>query len=235
MYFNPWTLPAGCLQFGHNSPLSHGAHGAPFSMLAVTNLACVRGDRRLFSGLDFSLEAGGYLHVRGENGAGKTSLLRMLCGLSPAAEGEIRWQGRPIGELDEAFRQVVLYFGHHNALKDDLTPLENLRLAAAFHGQWLGETQAFDLLQRAGLRGREDLPVRVLSQGQKRRTALARLLCSRARLWILDEPFVALDVAAVDWLAGIIAAHVGNGGCVVLTSHQEVLIPGTSGQSLNLS
>lgn len=204
-------------------------------MLAVTNLACVRGDRRLFSGLEFSLAAGGYLHVVGENGAGKTSLLRMLCGLSPAAEGEIRWQGQRIDELDDEFRQSVLYFGHHNALKEELTPLENLRLAAAFHGQRLSEEQAFDLLQHAGLRGREDLPVRVLSQGQKRRTALARLLCSQARLWILDEPFVALDVAAVDWLAGIIATHVSNGGCAVLTSHQDVSIPGIVGQRLSLS
>lgn len=204
-------------------------------MLAVAHLACVRGDRRLFSGLEFSLEAGGCLHVAGENGAGKTSLLRILCGLSPAEEGEIRWQGRPVGELGDEYRQAVLYFGHHNALKEELTPLENLRIAAALSGLTLTEETAFELLQRAGLRGREDLPVRVLSQGQKRRASLARLLCSRAPLWILDEPFVALDVAAVSWLAGIIGAHLAGGGCVVLTSHQDVAIPGSVAQTLRLS
>jgi heme exporter protein A len=204
-------------------------------MLAVTHLACVRGDRRLFSGLEFSLEAGGYLHVAGENGAGKTSLLRMLCGLSPAEEGEIRWQGELTSALGDAYRQDVLYFGHHNALKEELTGLENLRIASALHGRSLSEDRACELLQRAGLGGREDLPVRVLSQGQKRRVALARLLCSQAKLWILDEPFVALDVAAVSWLAGIIGAHVAAGGCVVLTSHQEVAIPGGRAQTLRLS
>ena len=204
-------------------------------MLSISNLACVRGDRRLFSGLAFSLEPGGRLHVGGENGAGKTSLLRILCGLSPAEEGEIRWQGRPIREIGDAYRQDVLYLGHHHALKEDLTALENLRIAAALAGVRLNEDEGVDLLRRAGLRGREYLPVRVLSQGQKRRVALARLLCSRAPLWILDEPFVALDVAAVGWLAGIVGAHVAGGGMAVLTSHQEVEIPGGVAQTLRLA
>lgn len=210
-------------------------------MLSVSNLACVRGDRRLFSGLAFSLEAGGRLHVGGENGAGKTSLLRILCGLSPAEEGEIRWQGKSLRELGDEYFQSVLYLGHHNALKEDLTALENLHISAALAGVRLsegedeGEDEGVDLLRRAGLLGREDLPVRVLSQGQKRRVALARLLCSRAPLWILDEPFVALDVAAVGWLAGVIGAHVAGGGMAVLTSHQDVEIPGGTAQMLSLS
>ena len=204
-------------------------------MLSISDLACVRGDRRLFSGLAFSLGPGGRLHVGGENGAGKTSLLRILCGLSPAEAGEIRWQGRPIGELGDEYRQAVLYLGHYNALKEDLTALENLRATAALAGVHLDEEEGIDLLRRAGLLGREDLPVRVLSQGQKRRVALSRLLWSKAPLWILDEPFVALDVAAVDWLAGVIGAHVAGGGMAVLTSHQEVDIPGGVAQTLRLS
>ncbi len=204
-------------------------------MLSVSNLACVRGDRRLFSGLAFSLETGGRLHVGGENGAGKTSLLRILCGLSPAEEGEIRWRGAPIHDLGDEYRQAVLYLGHHNALKEELTALENLRVTAALAGVRLDEDEGVDLLRRAGLLGREDLPVRVLSQGQKRRVALARLLWSRSPLWILDEPFVALDVAAVAWLAGVVGAHVAGGGLAVLTSHQDVEIPGGVAQTLRLS
>lgn len=204
-------------------------------MLSTSDLVCVRGDRRLFSGLAFTLAPGGRLHVGGENGAGKTSLLRMLCGLSPPDAGEICWQGTPIGRLGDEYRQAVLYLGHHNALKDDLTALENLRTAAALAGVRVDDDAGVDLLRRAGLAGREDLPVRVLSQGQKRRVALAHLLWSKAPLWILDEPFVALDVAAVNWLAEIIGTHVAEGGLVVLTSHQEVIIPGGVAQTLVLS
>lgn len=203
-------------------------------MLSVSDLACARGDRSLFSGLCFTLEAGGRLHVGGENGAGKTSLLRILCGLSPPDAGEIRWQGKAIGRLGEEYRRAVLFLGHHNALKDDLTALENLRIAATLAGARLDEDEGVDLLRRAGLAGREHLPVRVLSQGQKRRAALARLLWNKAPLWILDEPFVALDAAAVDWLAGIIGAHVAGGGMAILTSHQEVDIPGGAPQTLRL-
>ncbi len=203
-------------------------------MLAVSHLACMRGDRRLFSDLSFTLAAGERLQVGGENGVGKTSLLRILCGLASAEEGEIFWQGASIRELGDAFRQSVFYLGHHNALKDDLTAVENLRISALLDGVRLTEDAAFELLHRAGLRGREDLPVRVLSQGQKRRVALARLLCTPAPLWILDEPFVALDVAAVDWLAQRLGAHVAQGGLLILTSHQEVDILAGKVQTLML-
>lgn len=203
-------------------------------MLTTTELSCVRGDRRLFSGLGFTLEAGGRLHVGGENGVGKTSLLRILCGLSPADAGEIRWEGETIGELGDEYRKAVLYLGHHNALKEELTALENLQTAAALAGVAVDEARGLELLGRVGLAGREELPVRFLSQGQKRRVALARLLWSPAPLWVLDEPFVALDVAAVSWLAQIIGAHVAAGGMAILTSHQDVEIPGGVARMLRI-
>lgn len=204
-------------------------------MLTATELACVRGDRRLFSGLGFSLESGGRLHVTGENGSGKTSLLRMLCGLSPPETGEIRWQGETIAHLGDEYRKAVLYLGHHNALKEELTALENLRISAALAGVALEDAEGVELLGRVGLAGREELPVRFLSQGQKRRVALARLLWSPAPLWVLDEPFVALDAAAVAWLADVIATHLAAGGMAVLTSHQEVDIGAGVAQTLRLS
>jgi len=195
-------------------------------MLSTSDLSCVRGDRRLFSGLGFELEPGGRLHIGGENGAGKTSLLRILCGLSPPDAGEIRWQGEPVGSLGDEYRKAVLYLGHHNALKEELTALENLQTSAALAGVCVGDAQGMTILRRVGLAGREELPVRFLSQGQKRRVALARLLWSQAPLWVLDEPFVALDAAAVGWLAQIIGDHVAGGGMAILTSHQDVEIPG---------
>ncbi len=233
------------LRRGHIEPLEFVASGlsgiivlwprAVLTMLSVSHLACLRGDRRLFSGVAFTLQAGERLHVSGENGAGKTSLLRILCGLASPEEGEIRWQGSPIDELGEEYRQSLLYLGHHNALKEELTALENLRFTAALRGVFINEDESVGLLRRAGLTGREDLPVRVLSQGQKRRVALARLLWCKAPLWVLDEPYVALDAAAVTWLAGIIGAHVAAGGMAVLTSHQEVDIPGGTAQFLRLA
>jgi len=204
-------------------------------MLTATDLACVRGDRRLFAGLGFTLESGGRLHVTGENGSGKTSLLRMLCGLSPAEAGEIRWQGETIANLGDAYRKAVLYLGHHNALKEELTALENLRTTAALAGVAVEALEGTDLLGRVGLAGREELPVRFLSQGQKRRVALSRLLWSPSPLWILDEPFVALDSAAVNWLADVVSQHLSRGGMAVLTSHQEVAITGGVAQTLRLT
>ncbi|MEI8157507.1 MAG: cytochrome c biogenesis heme-transporting ATPase CcmA [Burkholderiales bacterium] len=195
-------------------------------MLSAHGLTCVRGDRRLFVGLDLSVDAGEWLHVRGENGAGKTSLLRLLAGLSQPAEGEIRWCGQPIRDTDSTYRQNLLFFGHHGALKEDLTALENLAFAAAMDGVELQESNAMQALYRFGLKGREELPVRVLSAGQKRRVMLARLATRKAKLWVLDEPFTALDVKAVELLSVLISEHVAGGGMAVLTSHQTMPIPG---------
>jgi heme exporter protein A len=195
-------------------------------MLSAHGLSCMRGERRLFAELDLAVEAGQWLHVRGENGAGKTSLLRLLAGLAQPADGEVRWCGQPIRQSESDYRSHLLYFGHHGALKEDLSALENLSFAAATDGAMLSETQAIAALFRVGLRGREDLPIRVLSAGQKRRVMLARMATRNVKLWILDEPFTALDIKAVDLLSKLLGEHLANGGMVVLTSHQAVPLAG---------
>ena len=203
-------------------------------MLEANNLECVRGERRLFAGVGFRLEAGELLYLQGRNGAGKTSLLRMLIGLLPPEAGEIRWQGENIRRLGEDYRAHLCYLGHLNAIKEELTPLENLLAAAQLADEPLAEDDALDALEQVGLGGREDLACRYLSQGQKRRVALARLVQEKRALWVLDEPFVALDVAAVDWLAGLIGAHLQRGGLAVMTTHQPVNIPAGAVRELRL-
>ncbi len=195
-------------------------------MFCVSNLSCSRGDRRLFSGVSFSLQPGQWLHLEGNNGVGKTSLLRLVCGLSALEEGEIHWQDQAVGKDPQAFRANLAYLGHQLALKDELSPLENLRIDAAIAGRQLTLPDAMKALAQMGLRGRENLPVRVLSQGQKRRTALARLLVSTAKLWVLDEPFVALDTAAQNALSQVLNGHLAKQGMVLLTSHQAVSLGG---------
>ncbi len=197
-------------------------------MLEVIDLECRRGDRRLFNHLDFGLPSGTLLHVRGRNGTGKTTLLRALCGLLTPEEGEIRWNGESIHELREEYNRDLLYFGHLNGIKGDLTGVENLRIAATLDDDDASNDSLWSALARIGLRGFEDLPTRMLSQGQKKRVALARLIVSGAPLWVLDEPFTALDLDAVELLQGLIAEHVAGGGMAVLTTHQEV--PLTDGQ-----
>jgi heme exporter protein A len=195
-------------------------------MLSVSDLSCVRGDKRLFSGVSFSLKAGEWLHLQGDNGTGKTSLLRIVCGLAHAHNGGIAWQGHDIAKDADAFRASLAYLGHNLALKDELSALENLQADAAIAGRGLQRSDALAALAQLGLRGREHLPVRVLSQGQKRRAALARLIASTAALWVLDEPFVALDKHAQDVLGGIISNHVAKGGMALFTSHQPVEMAG---------
>ncbi len=195
-------------------------------MLSAHGLSCVRGERQLFAQLDLAVDAGQWLHVRGENGAGKTSLLRLLAGLAQPAEGDVRWCGQPIRQDGSGYRKHLLFFGHQGALKEDLSALENLSFAAAMDGATLPEAQALASLYRVGLRGREDLPVRVLSAGQKRRVMLARMATHHAKLWILDEPFTALDVKAVDLLSKLLNEHLAKGGIAILTSHQTLPIAG---------
>jgi heme exporter protein A len=197
-------------------------------MLEVVNLECQRGDRRLFTDLGFSLEKGELLHLHGHNGSGKTTLLRTICGLIQPTQGEVRWDGTDIRELREEFSRELVYVGHKNGIKDDLTGVENLRISCALDGIPISGEQAWDALERMGLQGHEDLPTKVLSQGQKRRVSLARLLVNRSRIWVLDEPFTALDKAAVGMLQSVISNHVQEGGMVILTTHQEVSL--TQGQ-----
>ena len=194
-------------------------------MLELRGVACVRGGRQLFQKLDVTLRGGQLLRVTGVNGAGKTSLLRMLCGLQSPAEGELLWLGSRLDTLRENFNCQLVYVGHAAALKDDLSALENLLTAAMLGGTRAALPAARMALSSAGLRGIEHTPARALSQGQRRRVALARLELAETRaLWVLDEPFNALDSAATDWLLGLIQRQLQRGGLVVLTSHQPVAL-----------
>lgn len=194
--------------------------------LVLDSVTCSRGGRTLFDRLDLQLAPGQWLQVRGANGAGKTSLLRLISGLLPPSAGEVRWRGEPVASQRDRWCRERLYLGHEAALKDDLDPLENLQVASLLAGWPASRAQARAALADAGLRGCERTPVRRLSQGQRRRCGLARLLLSRsAPLWVLDEPFNALDAVACAWLAERLQDHLQRGGLLVLTSHQSVPLP----------
>ena len=191
--------------------------------LEVRNLACTREDRTLFAGLSFRLAPGHAIQIEGPNGSGKTTLLRMLCGLRLPDEGEIRWNGADISEERAAFLSDLNYIGHAHGVKGELTPLENLRVARSLAAR--GNDLSLDeALARVGLFGFEDVPARTLSAGQRRRVALARLLINPAPLWILDEPFTAIDVQGQKQIEDMITAHVLNGGMAVLTSHHPLAL-----------
>ena len=165
------------------------------------------------------------MHVRGENGIGKTSLLRLLSGLTKPAAGEIFWNEQLISVDPSEYHRNLLFLGHRDSLKEDLTALENLSISTTLDGITVSEEEILLALHRFGLRGREDLPVNCLSAGQKRRVLLARLLLRQAKLWILDEPFNALDVRAVEMLSELILEHIASGGIAIMTSHQEIPMP----------
>jgi heme exporter protein A len=191
-------------------------------MLEVTNLSCVRGTRRLFRDLNFSAAAGELVELRGPNGSGKTSLLRILCGLSSPASGEVCWKGKNIRALAEQYFGNVAYLAHQNGLKDELSAFENLRMSSGVAGRSLPEAEAVDLLTRVGLADRLYLPARVLSAGQRRRLALARLLSLKCSLWLLDEVLTSLDDAAMQLARQFINEHLEDNGIAIIATHQDL-------------
>jgi len=190
-------------------------------LLEAVDLECVRGDRPLFSHLSFRLKPGELMHVTGVNGSGKTTLLRTLCGLTHAATGEVRWNGSAIQELGDDFRSQLAYVGHSNGIQGELTAEENLHAAACLDTA-ADTTRIQETLERLGLAPYRHFPSKVLSQGQKRRLALARLAILRKPLWILDEPLSALDVNSVALMTEILLEHLARDGLIIMTSHQEI-------------
>jgi len=193
-------------------------------VLEASDLRCRRGARALFRDLSVSLLPGELVRVAGENGSGKTTLLKILAGLLDPDAGEVRWRGEPIRRLREEYSRHLVFLGHAPAVKDELTAAENLSIACTLTGRPVPEEAVVEALTLYGL-PRDPIPVRRLSQGQRRRAALARLMLSAdAPLWLLDEPFAALDVAAARLTEELIARHVAAGGAVAYTTHQEANI-----------
>jgi heme exporter protein A len=211
---------------------------APKNVLSVSNLGCIRGERVLFKNLTFDLNSGKLLYVQGENGSGKTTLLRTLSGLSTPAVGEISWNKQSTKTLAEDYYGQVLYIGHLAGIKEDLSAVENIQFSISLSGYTVDRDQAISALEALGIARCADLPTRVLSQGQKRRIALAQLWLQnnplQMPLWILDEPFTALDSKMVTKLTQQIESYVNNGGMVVFTSHQTPDFDHNLMQSLQL-
>ena len=205
-------------------------------MLQTVSLRGSRGQRLLFSDISVMIKPGTMLAVAGENGSGKTSFLRMLCGLLSPDEGSVHWQGKDIRQLKELYRAQLIFIGHLNGIKDELSPAENIRISAFLAGDDSSSETVQKALEAVGLvRSIHSLPTRVLSQGQKRRVALARLWLSTRPLWFLDEPFASLDASATSYLTQRLQSHLSNGGMVVVSTHQEIALPTDSVQHLRLS
>jgi heme exporter protein A len=195
------------------------------AVLETKDLHCERGGRTLFRGLSFAVNGGELLRIAGANGRGKTSLLRILCGLLSPTAGEVRWKGEPIRAMSEEFSRQLVYLGHAPAVKDELTAAENLSIACRLAGNVRDLAEISAALRTLAVP--EAVLVKTLSQGQRRRAALARLAMSQAvPLWLLDEPLAALDAQAARLVEGLIAEHIGQGGSVVYTTHQEARLEG---------
>ncbi|MBL0545634.1 cytochrome c biogenesis heme-transporting ATPase CcmA [Aeromonas jandaei] len=194
-------------------------------LLQVNNLSCVREDRTLFEHLSFTVSPGDLVQIEGPNGVGKTSLLRLLTGLSQPFSGEVLWNGENIRACRDEYHASLLYLGHQPGVKAALTPFENLTFYQRLHHSAQTESDVWQILARVGLAGFEDNPTGQLSAGQQRRVALARLwLCNQPSLWILDEPFTAIDKQGVKVLEQLFLAHADRGGMVILTTHQDLTL-----------
>ncbi len=203
------------------------------ALLQTRDLSCVKDDRTLFAELNIDLKAGQILLVEGKNGSGKTSLLRILTGLSLPESGEVLWEGEPISEVGADYYEQVNYVGHHDGIKRDLTCLENLRLVQA-----MGKPEPIDLddaLEKVNLYRFGENFVATLSAGQKRRLAMARLVVTEALLWIMDEPFTSLDKASMAMFQEMFEQHLERGGIIVMTSHHDIEMPNSDVVRLNLS
>lgn len=203
-------------------------------MLEAHDLAARRGTARLFSGLGLRVGAGEALVVTGANGRGKTTLLRMLAGLTLPEAGEIRLDGTRVAPASPALRSAVAFVGHAPALKDELSARENLASLAALSGETVGDAALDAALDRVALGRRASLPARALSQGQRRRVGLARLALSRRRAWVLDEPATALDAEGVGLLESLLAGHLDAGGLAVVATHAPIALPAARSRSLAL-
>ncbi len=202
-------------------------------MLRAQNLECIRNDMELFSGLDLSVQGGELLQVVGPNGSGKTSLLRIVCGLAVANEGSVYWNDKNIQEFNAEYLKEICYVGYHNGIKAYLSPLENLNIARVMTVP-CEDVSPSQALKRFGLTGYEDIPVRKLSSGQRRRVALSRLLLTQARLWVLDEPFTALDDNGKQIIRNMIESHVNDGGMLILASHEPIEFSNCNTNSIRL-
>lgn len=192
-------------------------------LLEAKNLTCIREDRLLFDSLNVEVHAGDIIQIEGPNGSGKTSLLRILAGLSSPYEGEVLFNGTHISKAHEEFHQKLLYLGHLPGVKGEMTAQENLAFNLSLHGMNPSEAEA--TLSKVNLLGFEDALASHLSAGQHRKIALAKLWQSDAPIWILDEPFTAIDKFGVKNLEALFIEHANNGGCIILTTHQELTIP----------
>ena len=195
------------------------------TLLETRQLECVRDDRLLFRDLSFSLSAGEILQIEGANGSGKTSLLRILCGLRRAEEGDVLWQGELVGEVREDYYENMIYIGHLPCIKGDLTTLENIRSLLDTRSRSASIEEVDVVLAKVGLAGFDDVPSKALSSGQRRRILLAFLLLAKAKLWIMDEPLTALDVQGVALVESILMEHREAGGSAIFTTHHGMQLP----------
>jgi len=195
------------------------------TMLETRQLECVRDDRLLFSDLSLTLSAGEILQIEGANGSGKTSLLRILCGLRLADEGEVLWQGESVSDVREDYYENMIYIGHLPCIKGDLTTLENIRSLLDTRSQSAPIEEIDVALAKVGLAGFDDVAAKALSSGQRRRILLAFLLLARAKLWIMDEPLTALDVQGVALVESMLMEHREAGGSAIFTTHHGMKLP----------